>query len=618
MPGIVGFVGEAPGGSEERFLFQMAHALEPGDAYRFDGYHAAGIGLGRVHLGILNPQTQPVWNETRSVCVLMEGELYDTQSIKTELLQRGHRFQLHSDAELLLHLYTEFGESFATKTNGAFAAVIWEPGSQTLRLVNDRLGLYPIYYASQNGTFLFGSGVRALLAHPHLPRSVDRLAIAQFLTFDHILHDRTLLSAARLMPQGSFLTIHNGDVRIRVYSSLRYPETYPLRQEDDYMEELVALLCRAVERQAADDLPKGVMLSGGLDSRVLLACLNRIPAAWPLHTFTWGIPGCDDARYAGEVAALTRAQHHFFELKPDYLLHCAENAVRITDGMGNVVNLHAIANLDEEVPFARVIYKGFMGDAMFGFAVVPPFWADYDPETAVRVHFGVHQSQGVITFTPEEQKKLFTADFLAQIGDGVMQSYRAGMEAAQARQLASQRLYFDLTQRVPRMTLNGVEVVRSQAVVRLPFCDNDLLDFAIHTPPGLLQERRLIQRAFVHAFPEMAKIPLSWTGLPMIENFRSLSMRGRRLLQWHLYHRGLSKTPEGIWKPYKDYRSWFRTVLKGWVESILLSERFMGRGYYQPDYVRQLVAAHMAGEDHTVRLGAMISIELWHRQFIDE
>ncbi len=115
----------------------------------------------------------------------------------------------------------------------------------------------------------------------------------------------------------------------------------------------------------------------------------------------------------------------------------------------------------------------------------------------------------------------------------------------------------------------------------------------------------------------MAKVPLSWTGLPMVENFRNLKMRGRRLLQWHLHQRGLSKTPEVNWRPYKDYRSWFRTVLKDWVEGILLSDRFMQRGYYRPEYVRRLVAAHMAGEDHTVSLGAMIAIELWHRQFID-
>jgi hypothetical protein len=103
----------------------------------------------------------------------------------------------------------------------------------------------------------------------------------------------------------------------------------------------------------------------------------------------------------------------------------------------------------------------------------------------------------------------------------------------------------------------------------------------------------------------------------MAENFRSLFMRGQQLLQWHLYKRGLSNHPDISWSQYKDYRNWFRTVLRQWVEGILLSERFMERGYYQPNSVRKVVAEHMAGEDRTVALGALIAIELWHRQFID-
>jgi asparagine synthase (glutamine-hydrolysing) len=547
----------------------------------------------------------------------MEGEVYDVSRLKHELEQKGSPYTGEGQAGLLLRLFDVFGEAFASKLNGAFVAAIWDLLERKLWLVNDRMGLYPLYYAQYGDTFLFASGVRALLAHPDLPRTIDPVAIAQFLTFDHVLNDHTLLMGGRLMPQGSIMTIHNGSYTIRPYNRFTYPEIYPLSKEEEYQEELVFLLRQAVIRQAADDLPKAVMLSGGLDSRIIIACLNEMEADWPLHTFTWGIPDCDDARYAKEIAAMTRAQHHFFELKPDFLLRTAENSVRITDGLGNIVNLHAIANLDEEVSFSRVIFKGFMGDAMFGFAVVPPFWGDYDQSTAIQVHFGVHESQGVITFHPAEHERLFMPGFLAKVGDGVMAEYRSGMAAADVRQLASQRLYFDLTQRVPRMTLNGVEVVRSQALVRLPFCDNDLLDFSIQTPLGLLLERRLVQRAFTQAFPSMAKVPLSWTGLPMAESFRSLFMRGQRLLQWHLYKRGLSSHPDISWSQYKDYRTWFRTLLRPWVEGILLGERSMERGYYQPEAIRKLVMEHMGGEDRTVALGALLTIELWHRQFID-
>jgi hypothetical protein len=94
-------------------------------------------------------------------------------------------------------------------------------------------------------------------------------------------------------------------------------------------------------------------------------------------------------------------------------------------------------------------------------------------------------------------------------------------------------------------------------------------------------------------------------------------MRARRLLQWHLYRRGFSKQPEIRWRPYKDYQNWFRGVLRGWVESLLLSERFLARGYYQPHFIRSMWAKHLAGEDYTVHIGAMLAIELWHRLYLD-
>ena len=617
MPGIFGFLDDLNQDANQKLLDKMAAALDPGLTDLNEFYLEPGFGIGRSSLGIVNTEPQPIWSADRTLCIIMEGELYNTQPLANEMTASGHKLLTGNPAELILCLYRECGEAFAERLNGAFIAAIWNATEKRLLLVNDRLGLYPLYYASANGRFLFASGVRALLADPNFPREVDRIGIAQFLTFDHLLGDRTLLTAAHLMPQGSWIVVEQGDYSIRPYANLQYPGSYPLRREVDYLEELVSLLRQAVARQAADELPKGIMLSGGLDSRVLAAFLNEMDAEWPLYTFTWGLPGCDDARFAAEISRFTRAEHHFFELKPDFLLSTAEESVRVTDGMGNLVNLHAIVSLDDETRYSKVIYKGFMGDAMFGRAVEPILWGDYDPGVAVQAHLGLHESQGVLTSHPREHHALFSDDFRKEVGNAVMESYQAGMEASGSTQLAAQRLYFDLTQRVPRMTINGVEVVRSKAMVRLPFCDNDLLKFARHIPLGLLQDRHLIREAFQITFPKMASVPFSWTGLPMVDNFRSVSMRARRLLQWHLYHRGLSKQPDIRWRPYKDYKNWFRTVLRDWVESLLFSERFLERGYYQPQFIRSMWAKHLAGEDYAVHFGAMLAIELWQRLYID-
>lgn len=618
MPGITGFGG--PFGGEVasgRLLERMAEALEPDDRFRRELYSEPGLGIGRVTLGIVNPDPQPLWNADETVCLVMEGELYDTDPLKALLRRRGVVLRADNDAELLLHLYQTFGREFAVRVNGAFIAAIWDKGRRRLLIVGDRLGLQPLYYAEHRGGLLFASGVRALLADDSLSRTVDPVGVAQFLTFDHLLHDRTLLQNVGLLPGGSMLTFEEGRVDVQSYWEPRHPRAYPLCDEQAWMEELLHRLRQAMERQAPAGLPAGMLLSGGLDSRVLLALLREKSLERPFHTFTWGIPGCDDARFGAEVAKKVGVEHHFFELKPDWLLDFAEECVRITDGMGNLVNLHARATLDEEVKHARVLYKGFLGDAMMGFAQRHQHWADYDEPEATEAHLNVHRAQGVITFDPKTHQELFTESFLQQVGTAVMDSYRTGMANSGSTLLADQRIYFDYRQRVPRHTLNGVQVVRSRAAVRLPFADNDLVEMMLRVPPGLRYERRLMRNTFIQAFPDLAKIPMPDTGLPMIDCARDILIRTQRLIRWHLKEAGFKSIDYLGRRPYKDYNTWFRTVLREWVEDTLLDRRSLERGYVKADHVRRLVEEHMAGKDHTIKLGALLSLELWHRRTID-
>jgi len=164
MPGIVGFVNRPLPQGAEQLLREMAGVLKsPGDQ-RVDLYHEHDMGLGKVSLGVIDSQPQPAWNAGKTICLLMDGELYDTQALKQDLLQRGYHFEIGNDPELILSLYQEYGVDFADKLNGAFVLAIWDCVSEKLLLINDRLGLFPLYYAQANGGLIFASGVRALLA----------------------------------------------------------------------------------------------------------------------------------------------------------------------------------------------------------------------------------------------------------------------------------------------------------------------------------------------------------------------------------------------------------------------------------------------------------------------
>ena len=611
MPGLVGFIGHT---EDDTLLTRMAAALEPESLFKRELHQAAGWGLGRVHLEILNPQPQPLWNADRSRCLVLEGELYNAPALRNRLTTPAEP----GDAALLLQLYEQEGPAFIYQVQGAFTVAIWDEPGRKLMLANDRLGLHPTYYAETNGRFLFAAGARALLADPGLSRTINRVGMAQFLTFDHMLGDHTLLEAVKLLRGGSLLVWENGRFHIDSYWEPIHPQQYQLHGEEAWMERLLHQLKQAVRRQSPGDLPAGMLLSGGMDSRILAILLRDVGGGdkRPLPTFTWGIPGCDDARAAREVANYVGFPNQFDELKTDWLLDVAAETVRATDGLGNVVNLHARANLERQVARAQLFYKGFMGDAMFGFAMRHQHWADYDADTSVEAHLAVHRDQGVITFEPAELPNLFTADMQRCVGTAVLDSYRAGMDEAGSTQLADQRIYFDYRQRVPRMTINGVEVVRSRAAVRLPFCDYELIDLALTIPPGLRHRRRLMRDTFIRYFPHLAQIPLPDTGLPMISCARDLRLRAEDWLRWQLSKR-VSWVKRNRRRPYKDYNTWFRTILRPWVEETLLSPHSLERGYFQPDYVRQLVHDHMAGHNHTIRLGALLSLELWHRQFID-
>ncbi len=617
MPGIVGFVDIHESEESQSLLQRMAMALHNEAGFDTDLYYAPGLGLGRVSLKITNPESQPIWNEDHTICIVMEGEIFDYERQKQELISQGHNFCVGNDPEFILHLYEHYGQGFAERLNGAFIVAILDENEKKLIIANDRIGLHPLYYFCHKGKLLFASGVRSILVDKDVPRSVDLVAIAELLTFDHVLGDRTLLNVIKLLPPASVLVYQKGTMSIRQYWELRYPDTYQPVEEESAIEQFNYLFRQAVRRQTLKGGSQGVLLSGGLDSRFLLGEIGAVTDPSMLHSFTFGIPGCDDARFAKEASEKVAVRHHFYQLPPDYLLNFAEIGVRLTDGLENCVHMHTLPALAQQVDHAQVIYKGFMGDALMGFGLSRQYWANYTDPTRYEVHFKVHTDQGLVLFHPHEYSRLLTEDFLKQIGGSVWSAYRAALDESEAQQIADQRNYFDIRQRVPRMTINGVQLVRGKAIVRLPYCDNDLIDFSVNLPPGYRVERYLMTKAFVRAFPELAKVPYAGTGYPLVHCRREILMRINTQTRWRLRSAGLNWVPAPKKRPYADYNLWMRTALRDWVIDILLDTRSLERGYFRPEYIRKLVDDHMAGENHAEKLGALITLEMWHRMFID-
>ena len=611
MPGLFGIVGPQSQEELQALAQAMAQTLRHEDWYQVDLYVEDGLALGRVHLGFLNPQPQPAWNEDRSLCIVMEGEVYDYEHEKRWLIERGHRFHLNNDPEYVLHLYEEYGEDFAGRLNGAFVAAIWDTMRRWLLIVNDRFGLQSLCYTWQDNRLLFAGRAIAFLNDPGFTPRLDLTGMVQYLSFEHLLGDQTLLEGVRLLPPASLLIWREGQPSLRSYWEFQYPAQCPYRGKAELIEEWEHYFRQAIERQLRGEDTVGVLLSGGMDSRAVLAGIGR--RSFPVHTFTFGILGCDDDRLAREVAAVSGAHHHFFELRPDYLLQVVEEGVRLTDGMKSCVHMHVLAPLPQVAQHVRVLFTGSLGDSLMGTHLTRDMLAIHDRALLAKVLFQRYNS----AFRESELANLFTDTLYPQVQGEAFDSFREALLKSRSNLSANVREHYSIRQNDRRWILEGQRLLRSQTVVRTPFYDTDLVDFMLTVPPGWRLEGYLYKQAFAKAFPTLAKVPLESTGLPLTTSIREVYIRADRQFRWWLRAKGIKCISVPERQPYADYNGWMRTVLRPWVEETLLSKRSLERGYFDPEYVRNLVAEHMNGANHARKLGVLLSLELWHHLFLD-
>lgn len=516
------------------------------------------------------------------------------------------------NAQILLAAYLHFGESFVHHVNGSFAAAFWHVRERRLLLVNDHIGCYPLYYAQVGDHLIFASGARAVAQAPDLRRAVNWEAMAQLLTFEHALGTETLFAGVQLLPAATLLCFEDGHMTCTTYDDFQYPETYELRQEEEYIDGLACCVRQAVARQTRGPAPLGVLLSGGLDSRTLVGMMDR--DAFNLVTMTFGQPGCDDLRYGREVAHTLHLPHHAFTLPPDYLLHKAAHGVRITDGLKSCVHMHVLGCLEPMAQHSRVLYKGYLGGTLHGYVVTRERIAPLREDDWFALVFGSRNR----LFRPHEWAHLYHDEMGRAVADVPYTSLRHALNRSHASFGVDKDSYFDLYEDDLRFTLLGVELARSQAQVRTPLADKDLLRFTCSVPPGYRINEYYFRQAIAKALPALAKIPSTTTGYPLTPCFRDLRMRASRQLRWWLRNHGMGWVPIRQPRPYADYAGWLRGVLRPWVEKTLMGPTAIERGYFQPAFIRNLVAEHMAGKDHTRKLGMLLTIELWHQQFMDE
>lgn len=336
------------------------------------GIHLDGaLGLGFRRLSIIDLSSaghQPMSDATQKIWVVFNGEIYNFKSLRSELEAYGHRFRGHSDTEVIVHGYKQWGEAILNKLNGMFGLAIWDVNRRRLILARDQMGIKPVYYRIANGSLLFGSEIRPILASLKERPTVDPIGLNMFLRYRYTPAPYTLHEGIRKLAPGEALFIENGQVDRRRYYDYRPKLLDPQPDARDAKERLLELYKEAMERHLISDVPVGLLLSGGIDSGLLLGLMNLYGKDWPTFTVGYGksYKG-DELDDAAETAAIYGANHHTVQIDQRQFEEALPNIVNILEepiASSSIVPMYFVSQRARQDVTVALVGQG--PDELFG------------------------------------------------------------------------------------------------------------------------------------------------------------------------------------------------------------------------------------------------------------
>lgn len=478
-----------------RMTEAVAHRGPDGDGV----FAEDGVGLGHRRLAIIDLSPaglQPMTTADGRYVLTYNGEIFNFNELRTELEALGHHFRSRTDSEVLLYAYAQWGAGCVERFNGMFAFGIWDRQARQLFLARDRYGVKPLYFSHAGRAFLFGSEVKALLAHPDCPARLDKEGLLEYFSFQNFLTDRTLFAGVRLLPPGCHLTVCAGATSIpapKRYWDFQFEEPEPAGDERELLDELDRLFRQAVRRQLVSDVDVGSYLSGGIDSGSITAlAAKEIPY---LRTFTCGFDlrsasglelGFDEREKAEHMSYLFKTEHYEMVLKAGDMEHVMPRLTwhleepRIGQSYANFYAAQLAGK------FVKVVLSGAGGDELFaGYpwryyrAVVNDNFQNYVDKYYLYWQRLIPNREIREVFTPiwSDVKNVWTRDIFESVF-----THHAS-QLTRPEDYVNHSLYFEA-----KTFLHGLLVVEDKLSMahgletRVPFLDNDLVDFAMRVP----------------------------------------------------------------------------------------------------------------------------------------
>jgi len=599
----------------------IAHRGPDGEGFWAQSF----VGFGHRRLAILDLSPmghQPMQTEDGSHVLTFNGEIYNFQNLRLELEARGHAFRSRTDSEVLLHAYQEWGPACVERLNGMFAFALWDAREHRLFLARDRYGVKPLYVWHRGSTFLFASEVKALLRHPDVSVKVDVAALNEYFSFQNIFTDRTLFDGIRLLPPGHTLTLALGepaDYRPVRYWDYDFREDSLARDEGEYLEELSRLFDQAVQRQLVSDVEVGAYLSGGMDSGSITSLAARsLPN---LKTFTAGFDlssasglelGFDERAKAEYLSNLYKTEHYEVILKAGDMERVMPSLTRHIEDprVGQCYPNFYVARLAGK--FVKVVLSGAGGDELF--AGYP--WRYYravvndSPDHYADKYYRYWQRLIPDSLKPD----FFQAPLHPQIDAApsreAFRSVLAGHGGAPRtpEDYVNRSLAFEA-----KTFLHGLLTVEDKLSMahgletRVPFLDNDLVDFAMRLPVRF--KLRDLQNVVALNENELG---------PKTRRFLDPSSDGKLLLRRTFARHVPDAYAQGIKQGFSaPDASWFKGESIDYVRTLLFDRKAHLYDYIQPATAQALMEAHFRGEtNHRLLIWSFLSFEWWLKTFM--
>jgi len=588
-------------------------------------FHSGGVGLAHRRLAIIDLSSgghQPMANEDGTVQIVYNGELYNYLDLRPELERAGHRFRSQSDTEVIVHAWEEWGPSCLARFNGHFAFAIWDGRANRLFLARDRFGTKPLYYLFDGKRLIFASEVKAILSLGDVPRRVSPAALNEYFTFQNILTDVTLFDGVRLLPAGSFLSIEataGAQPAQETYWDYEIPARPLEISEEEAADEVYRLFAQAVTRQLMSDVPLGCYLSGGMDSGSITAVARG--KLGRLMSFTGGFDlssasglelGFDERQHSEFLANMLKTEHYEMVMHagdmeavmPTLIWHLED--LRVGQSYPN----YYMARLAGK--FVKVVLSGAGGDELFG--GYP--WRYYRSlGTNGQSDFARRYYDFWQRLIPDEDKSsLFNSSTYASIDgqstydvfSGVLAGARIPIETVEDCVNAS--LYFEL-----KTFMHGLLIMEDKLSfahgleTRMPFLDNDLVDFALKVPVRL--KLRNI---------ENMKNGIDEDDVLKLRRYEYQSGDGkmilRRAMERIIPAEVLNRRKQGFSAPDA---SWFRGESIDYITGLLRERKACIYEYLEPAYVKRTLDEHTAGKvNHRLLIWSLVSLEWWLRNFM--